>query len=64
MCFILFSLVVRTAYQGRMFEFLQKEIRKPTIKTIDELIQHDYKLFVKKTFKTYYADFEVAQRWV
>lgn len=46
MTYILFSLIVRTAYQSKMFEFLQQELRKPEIKTIDELIQRNFTIHV------------------
>lgn len=37
MSFVLYCLVIRTAYQGKMYEFLAEDIRKPTIKTVQEL---------------------------
>lgn len=42
MVFILFSLVMRTAYQGKQFEFLQKEMKKKNVQTIDELMLRNY----------------------
>lgn len=42
MMFILFCLIIRTAYQSKMFEFLQKEIRKPEFKLIQELIKNNF----------------------
>lgn len=46
MTFILFSLVIRTAYQSKMFEFLQKEMRKPEVKSIEELIDKNFTIYV------------------
>ena len=37
MVFILFSLIIRTAYQGKYFEFLTSDMRKKPIQTIEEL---------------------------
>ena len=37
MSFILFSLIMRTAYQGKYFEFLTSVMRKKPIQTIEEL---------------------------
>jgi hypothetical protein len=37
MVFTLYCLIIRTAYQGKMYEFLNKDIRRPTAKTIDDI---------------------------
>jgi hypothetical protein len=37
--------VIRTAYQGVQFEMMQKEMRKPTPKTLKQAIQDGYKIF-------------------
>ena len=37
MVFILFCLIMRTAYQGKYFEFLTTDMRRKPIQTIDEL---------------------------
>jgi hypothetical protein len=42
MIFILFSLIIRTAYQGKLFEFLQKEMRKPEVQSIEEMIEKNF----------------------
>jgi hypothetical protein len=36
MMFILYCLIIRTTWQSKMFEFMQKEMRKPEVKTIKE----------------------------
>lgn len=62
MAFILFSLVIRTAYQGKMFEFLQKEIRKPTVDSLEEMLDNNFTFWVKNGYSMYYSDTELAQR--
>ena len=37
MNFILFSLIMRTAYQGKYFEFLTSDMRRKPMQTIEEL---------------------------
>jgi hypothetical protein len=37
MVFTLYCLIIRTAYQGKMYEFLNKDIRRPTAKTMDDI---------------------------
>lgn len=49
MLFMLFCLIIRTAYQSKMFEFLQKEMRKPEVKTIEDMIEKNFTFHVTKT---------------
>jgi hypothetical protein len=46
MIFILFSLIIRTCWQGKMFEFLQKEMRKPEMQSIEEMIENDFTFYM------------------
>lgn len=46
---------MRTAYQGKQFEFIPKAIKKPNVKTIDDLIRLNYSFVIAKTTV---ADFE------
>jgi hypothetical protein len=38
MIFTLYCLIIRTTYQGKMFEFLNKDVKRPTAKTEQDLI--------------------------
>jgi hypothetical protein len=63
MNYLLFCLVLRSAYLGKQFEFMQSEMRKPGIDSIDEMIQENYTLYVfpeglKKTLE----NMDVMQR--
>lgn len=55
MLYILFCLVIRTAYQGKQFEFLQKDMRPADVETIDEMIEKNFTFHVEngssKSFK-------------
>lgn len=62
MMFILLSLVVRTAYQGKMFEFLQQEMRKPMVSSIVEMIEQNFTFFLQKNFKKLFANLDITQR--
>lgn len=53
MMFILFCLVIRTAYQGIMFNFMQADMRKPEVQSIEEMITKNF---------TFYVSEEVSQR--
>ena len=45
MSFILFCLIMRTAYQGKYFEFLTSDMRKKPIQTVEELIANNFSLY-------------------
>lgn len=58
MLFILFCMVIRTAYQAKMFQFLQMDIVKPTFDTIDELIENNFTFFMRQGYSMLYkSDF-------
>ena len=44
--FILWCLVVRTAYQGKLFEFTTTAIRKPEMRTLEELKAKNFSLYM------------------
>lgn len=44
MMFILWSLIFRTCYQSKMFEFLNSDMRHPRLQTIEEVIEKNYTL--------------------
>lgn len=39
MVFTLYCLIIRSAYQGKLFEFINKNVKKPTAKSAEDLIQ-------------------------
>ena len=47
MIFILYSLIIRTVYQGSLVRNLQSENRKPSVTNIDEMIEKGYTLYLK-----------------
>jgi len=44
--FIIWSIIIRTCYQGKLFEYLQGDNRKPQIKSINELMDRNFTYFV------------------
>lgn len=44
MMFIMWSLVIRTCYQSILYENLQRDMRKPRMTTVDELLEHNFTL--------------------
>lgn len=64
MAFILYSLIIRTAYQGASFEILQKEVVKKPIQSVEELIQKNYSMYAAYDFDVSWGDIELTKRFV
>lgn len=62
MSFILFSIVIRTAYQAKMFQFLQQDMVKPTFDTVDELIDNNFTFFMRIEFAKFYSGSDFVKR--
>lgn len=45
MMFIFWSLIFRTCHQSMLFTYLQADLRKATLTTIDEIFEHDLTLY-------------------
>ncbi|CAG9811245.1 unnamed protein product [Chironomus riparius] len=46
--FIFYCLVIRTCYQGKLFEFTTTAVRKPEYKTLDDLKNENFTLYISK----------------
>lgn len=40
--FVFWSLVIRTCYQSKLFEFLQSDLRKPRIESLSDVAKHNF----------------------
>lgn len=60
--FILFCLVIRTAYQGMQFEFLQKDMRPNDVETIEEMIENNFTLLLISGTENLYQEMEFLKR--
>lgn len=60
--YLLFCLIIRTAYQGKQFEFLQKEIRPANVRSIDEMIQKDFTFYIPDLSLAYNKHMEFLKR--
>lgn len=45
MLFIIWSLIIRTCYQSKLFEYLQNDLRRPHLKTIEDLRLKNFTFF-------------------
>lgn len=46
MTFLMYSMVMRTLYQGSYYEFMKESIRHKEIQSLDEIVQKNFKLYV------------------
>jgi hypothetical protein len=46
MSFIIYSLIIRSAWQGKMFEFLNKEQRKPQVESVEEAKEKYFEFYL------------------
>lgn len=60
--FILYSLVIRTAYQGKMFDFLQRDVHKPEIKSIQEMIDKNFTFIAESGIRFFYPEMEFVKK--
>lgn len=58
--FTLFCLIIRTTYQGKMFEFLTSNPRKPTANNFQDLI--DMQIPLAKTYDTFFSSDEIVRK--
>lgn len=58
----LYCLIIRTAYQGKMFEFLQKNISKPQIGSIDEMIEQNFTFYMLYESNEYLLNTDFLKR--
>ena len=56
--FVIWSLIIRTCHQSMLFQFMQADLRRPTVKTLDEFFQsnltyydHNVTLIIDDFFK-------------
>lgn len=60
--YILYCLIIRTAWQGKTFEFMQKDMRKPEVQSIAEMIDRNYTFYVRTNFLEFYDNVDIAIR--
>lgn len=60
--FLLFSLIIRTAYQGSMYQFIQSERKYKDPQTIDELISKNYNFHILKLSLELFTHFDASYK--
>ena len=62
--FLLFCLIMRTAYQGKYFEFITSNMNKKQIASVDELREKNFTVYVdfdEFIYEEKYAEFEILE---
>jgi hypothetical protein len=62
MLFVIWSLIIRTCYQSILYENLQVDMRKPQIKTIDELNDQKFSLCYINSSNVFFDDFALKRQ--
>lgn len=44
--FLIFTLIMRSVYQGKVFDIMKRDVRTVELKTIDEFIEHEFTFYV------------------
>lgn len=53
---------MRTAYQGMQFEFMMKEMRRPDVQTIDEMIEKNFTLYMPDAKFKHFSNMDFMNR--
>lgn len=64
MLMLIWSLTMRSCYQGQLYKHLQSDKRKPEIKTIEEMIERNFTLYESYQNAYVLATYEQRLRWV
>lgn len=62
MMYVLFCLIIRTAYQGKKFELIQKEMRPPDVENVDEMIRDNFTIYIWFDNFKLFEDMEIFKR--
>lgn len=62
MLFLMFCLIIRTAWQGKMFELMQKDMTKREIQSIEELIEKNFTFYMFDLFSYYFNNLNLFEK--
>lgn len=62
MMFIIYSLIIRNAWQGQMFKFMQQYMTKPEVQSIEELIEKNFSFYMFDQFSYYFNGSDIVAR--
>lgn len=59
--FIIYCMIIRTAWQGKMFEFMQKDMRRPEVKSVEEIIEKRFTIFLEVQYIVWHKPSELLK---
>lgn len=62
MTFILFALIIRTVYIAGLFKFLQADTKVTSIKSVNDLVENEYKIYALSHFVSYLENMGLKSR--
>jgi hypothetical protein len=62
MAYIIFCLIIQTAYQGVFFEMLTHDLRKPQMEIIDDLYENSYVIYGPQGFSSFLNTIKKSRR--
>lgn len=60
--FLIFCLVMRSLYQGLMFQFLQSDDRASPVMTVDEMIEKDFHFYMYSIYQEHTENLKIHPR--
>lgn len=60
--FIIYCLIIRTSWQAKMFGLMQNQIKKPEVKSVDEMIGKNFTFYMEPLFPTFYSESDIILR--
>lgn len=61
--FIFYCLIIRTAWQGKMFEFMQRDMRRSELISMEEMIEKNFSFCMWPSFKEYFSNMDLVKRY-
>lgn len=62
--FLIFTLIIRSVYQGKVFDIMKSDVHTVELKTIDEFIEHQFTFYIYRTLAAELAGTKYTRRFV
>jgi hypothetical protein len=62
MMFLMYSLVIRTIYQGSFYQFLKSNKKHREAQSVDELTEKDFKIYAFSAYLELFENFEALKK--
>lgn len=62
--FLIYTMIIRSIYQGGVFDIMKRDVHTVELKTIDAFIEHQFTFYIYRTLAAELAGTKVMQRFV